>query len=162
MMVLPWHVAHTRPRREKKLAEYCTREGFEFTLPLFKSVKRYGPKTVVFEKPLFPGYMFLRLDPDQSPKVKSSQYVANLLSVPDQEEFEGQLSDILAALDSGVEVRLAPQITEGMRVRIRSGPLRGMEAWVQSRQGISEVILRLDFIGQAAAVAIKADELEPT
>src|SRR5262245_31126833 len=57
---LLWFVAHTRPRCEKKLVEYCTREGFSSTLPTFRSVHKYRGKTAVFHKPLFPGYLFLR------------------------------------------------------------------------------------------------------
>ena len=70
------------------------------------------------------------------------------------------LSDILIALETELEVRLAPQIDKGSKVRIKSGPLRGMEAWVQERTGTVEAILRLDFIGQAAAVMVNADDLE--
>jgi transcription antitermination factor NusG len=157
---IPWHVAHTRPRCEKKLAVYCEREGLPTTLPCYRSVKRYRSKQVVFYKPLFPGYLFLRLQQFQRQKVYQSDYVANLLDVPDQAEFDRQLEDILEALDTELEVRLAPTIGPGMRVRIRSGPLQGMEAWVEHRSGMREVLLRLDFIGQAAAVKIDATELE--
>src|SRR5262245_52641376 len=112
---LAWFVAHTRPRCEKKLADYCGREGFEVTLPLYKSVKKYRGKTVTFEKPLFPGYVFLRLAPQQPRKIYQSDYVANLLTVVDQELFEQQLGDILQALETNYEVFLAPQITAGSR-----------------------------------------------
>ncbi|RME89683.1 MAG: antitermination protein NusG [Verrucomicrobia bacterium] len=156
-----WFVAHTRPRCEKKLEHYCRREGIETTLPLYRSVRKYRGKTVVFFKPLFPGYVFLRMERRQRQKVFQSDYVANLLEVPDQEEFEQQLEDILFALEQEVEVRLAPTIGPGMRVRIKNGPLQGMEAWVENRKGMTEVLLRLDFIGQAAAVKVSAEDLEP-
>jgi transcription antitermination factor NusG len=155
-----WLVAHTRPRCEKKLAEYCGREGFPATLPCYRSVKKYRGKTVVFRKPLFPGYVFLQLVSEQRQRVRQSDYVANLLDVPDQAEFAQQLGDILQALDTGLEVRLAPTIGPGSRVIIKSGPLQGIEGWVERRSGMSEVLLRLDFIGQAAAVKVDATELE--
>jgi len=157
---LAWFVAHTRPRCEKKLAEYCVREGFQVTLPLYKSVKKYRGKTVTFQKPLFPGYVFLRLLPEQPRKVYQSDYVANLLTVVDQQLFEHQLGDILEALETDYEVFLAPQITAGSRVKIKSGPLRGLEGYVEQRAGSTFVLLRLDFISQAAAVKIEATELE--
>lgn len=157
---LLWFVAHTRPRCEKKLEEYCQREGFATTLPLYRSVKKYRGKTLVFLKPLFPGYVFLQLHQDERQAVYQSDYVANLLDVPDQVEFRQQLDDILLALDTELEVRLAPTIGPGSRVTIKSGPLRGVEGWVESRHGMCEVLLRLDFIGQAAAVKIDATELE--
>ena len=157
---LPWYVAHTRPRREKKLAEYCEREGFAVTLPCYKSVKKYRGKTVVFHKPLFPNYLFLRLLPQQKQIVYQSDHVANLLEVVDQQLFEAQLGDILTALDTELEIFLAPQIIAGSRVKIKSGPLRGIDGVVQQRSGMTLVLLRLDFIGQAAAVKVDANELE--
>jgi len=156
-----WYVAHTRPRCEKKLADYCQREGFLVTLPCYRAVHKYRGKTVVFQKPLFPGYVFLQLASAQKDSVRQSDLVANLLDVFDQETFYQQLKDILVALEADLEVRLAPAIGEGMRVRIRAGPLQGIEGWVEQRYGMSTVLLRLDFINQAAAVKVAADMLDP-
>jgi transcription antitermination factor NusG len=162
MSELAWFVAHTRPRCEKKLAEFCQREGLSVTMPLYRNVKKYRGKKVVFEKPLFPGYLFLRLVQEDRRKVYYSDYVANLLDVVEQDVFEEQLNDILLAIESEseIEVLLAPTIQPGCRVRIKSGALRGVEGQVQNRQGQCQVILRLDFIGQAAAVKVEATELE--
>lgn len=160
-MNLPWYVAHTRPRCEKKVAEFCAREGIHSSLPLFRSVKRYRGKQAVFLKPLFPGYVFVRLAVGEPATLRQNQHVANLLEPPDQAEFDAQLGDILGALETECEIRLAPHILTGQRVRIRQGPLRGLEGLVAERQGLMEVVLRLDFIGQAAAVRVLADEVEP-
>ncbi len=157
---LLWFVAHTRPRCEKKLAAFCEREGLAVTLPCYRSVKKYRGKTVVFHKPLFPGYVFLQLQAEHRQRVRQSDYVANFLDVPDQQEFAQQLDDILTALDTELEVRLAPTIGPGSRVVIKSGPLQGIEGWVERRSGMTEVLLRLDFIGQAAAVKVDATDLE--
>jgi hypothetical protein len=35
-----------------------------------------------------------------------------------------------------------------------------MEGWVEQRYGMNTVLLRLDFIGQAAAVKLDATDLE--
>ncbi|MBP9901066.1 MAG: transcription termination/antitermination NusG family protein [Verrucomicrobiota bacterium] len=160
MSELLWVVAHTRPRREKKLVEHCERQGLAVTLPCYDSAHKYRGKTVVFRKPLFPGYVFLQLEKEHFSSVRQNDNVANLLEVFDQETFARQLQEILAALDSKLEVRLAPTIGEGTKVRIRSGPLQGVEGWVEKRQGMTTVLLRLDFINQAAAVKIAADQLE--
>lgn len=155
-----WFVAHTRPRCEKKLVDYCQRQRIETTLPLYKSVRKYRGKTVTFLKPLFPGYVFLRLVRTDRMKVLQSDHVANVLEVPDQAEFALQLEAILLAVETEYEVRLAPTIQPGTHVRVRVGPLRGLEGYVESRRGLVEVHLRMDFIGQAAAVKMDADMLE--
>lgn len=160
MADLPWYVAHTRPRCEKRLVEFCGRENISATLPCYKSAHKYRGKTVVFQKPLFPGYVFLQLAEEHTRKAQQSDYVANLLEVVDQELFIRQLGEILLALETDLEIQLAPSIGKGMKVKIKYGPLRGIEGWVEERYGASVVLLRLDFIGQAAAVKVPATELE--
>lgn len=157
-----WFVAHTKPRREKKLLEYSRQHAIAATLPTYRSAHKYRGKTVIFQKPLFPGYVFLKLEPGQKDSIRQNDSVANLLEVFDQKTFYRQLQEILLALETDLEVRLAPDIGEGMRVRIKSGPLRGVEGRVEHRQGQTQVFLRLDFIGQAAAVKIEANLLEQT
>lgn len=157
---LLWFVAHTRPRREKKLVEYAEREGLSVTLLCYRSVHKYRGKTVTFEKPLFPGYVFFQLLPASWQKIYQSDFVANLLDVPDQALFEQQLAVVRRALETKLEIRLAAEIGEGQRVRIVSGPLRGVEGWVEQRYGMTAVLLRVDFLSQAAAVKIEAHQLE--
>jgi transcription antitermination factor NusG len=157
---LLWFVAHTRPRCEKKLLQFCEREGLTATLPCYRAAHKYRGKTVVFQKPLFPGYVFLQISVEQRGKIYQSDHLANLLEVFDQELFIRQLDDVLRALESDCEIRLAPTIGAGTRVKIKNGPLRGMEAWVEERYGMNTVLLRLDFIGQAAAVKLDATDLE--
>ena len=56
------------------------------------------------------------------------------------------------------------EMQDGMRVLDLGcgigGPLRGVEGWVEGRHGMSTVLLRLDFIGKAAAVKMDAELLE--
>jgi transcription antitermination factor NusG len=157
---LRWFVAHVRPRREKKLVDFCLRHSIATTLPCYDSAHKYRGKTVVFRKPLFPGYVFLQLTQTEKISVEQNEHVANLLEVFDQPTFQRQLGDILAALEANVGVRLAPALGEGMKVRIKGGPLQGIEGWVEKRYGMTTVFLRLDFINQAAAVKLDADLLE--
>lgn len=161
MTDLLWFVAHTKPRCEKKLVQFCQREAIPATLPCYHAARKYLRKTVVFHKPLFPGYVFLQIFSGQQGKIRQSDYLANLLKVADQKVFEQQLSEILAALETGLEIRLAPTIGPGMRVKIKTGSMQGIEGWVEERYGLSTVLLRLDFIGQAAALKMEATNLEP-
>jgi transcriptional antiterminator RfaH len=160
MNPLIWFVAHTRPRCEKKLLQFCERKGISATLPCYRSAHKYRGKTVVFQKPLFPGYVFIQMPPTQRNLVLQSDHVANLLDVHDQELFARQLHEVMLALETDLEIRLAPTIGEGARVKIKNGPLRGVEGWVEKRYGMNVVLLRLDFISQAAAVKLDATDLE--
>jgi transcription antitermination factor NusG len=157
-----WFVAHTLPRREKKLRDFCEREGLHVVLPCYQTQRKYRGKTATFFKPLFPGYVFLQLAPEHRQRISQNDSVARLLTVSDQITFVQQLSEILKALETKLEIVLAPEIGVGQRVKIKSGPLQGLEAWVEQRHGFGTVLLRLDFIGQAAAVKVHAQDLELT
>jgi transcription antitermination factor NusG len=158
--LLLWYVAHTRPRCEKKLLQYCEREKLDARLLGYQSVHKYRGKTVTFQKPLFPGYVFLQIPPEKRGVVRQSDHLANLLHVADQALFVRQLDEVMRALETNLEIRLAPTIGEGVRVKIKNGPLRGIEGWVEKRYGMTTVLIRLDFIGQAAAVKLDASDLE--
>lgn len=160
MSPLLWFVAHTRPRAEKRLLQHCERKHLAATLPCYQSAHKYRGKTVVFQKPLFPGYVFIQMPVEARNVVLQSDHLANLLDVHDQELFARQLGEVLRALETDLEIRLAPTIGEGARVKIKNGPLRGIEGWVEKRYGMTVVLLRLDFIGQAAAVKLEATDLE--
>ena len=114
----------------------------------------YTPEQEAFRKELR-GWLAANLPPDLCVDDPADDRVA-----PNRETFEQQLEDILLALESNVGVRLAPTIGEGVRVRIRDGPLQGIEGWVEKRYGMTTVLLRLDFISQAAAVKLEAHQLE--
>ena len=157
---LLWHVAQVRPRCEKKLLRFCEREQLDARLPCYRSAHKYRGKTAVFNKPLFPGYVFLRIFAGQRNVVRQSDHLAKLLEVSDQDLFARQLDEVVRAVDTDLEIRLAPAIGEGQRVKIKNGPLRGVEGWVEKRYGMNTVLLRLDFISQAAAVKLEAGELE--
>lgn len=160
MSQLLWYVAHTRPRCEKKLLQYCEREKLAASLPCYQAAHKYRGKTVVFRKPLFPGYVFLQMPPAKRDVIRQSDHLASLLEVTDQDLFVRQLDEVLRALETDLEIRLAPNISEGLRVKIKNGPLRGVEGWVEKRYGMTTVLLRLDFISQAAAVKLEASDLE--
>ena len=95
-----------------------------------------------------------------------SNFVANMLHVVDPQLFEKQLNDILFALNQEITIRLEPIIEVGARVMIKSGPLQGQEGWgdergwADERFGMTTVLLRLDFIGQSAAIEVSSDVLE--
>ena len=97
------------------------------TVPCYNATHKYRGKTVTFRKPLFPGYAFPQMAPNERGKALDSGLVANLLDVFDQETFAAQLNAVMQALETNLEQRLALSIGEGARIRIVNGPLRGVE-----------------------------------
>ncbi len=58
----PWYAVQIRPRTEKLVAQVLDHKGFENYLPLYKARRRWSDRLKEMELPLFPGYIFCRLD----------------------------------------------------------------------------------------------------
>ncbi len=158
--VPPWLVVHTLARCEKKLLAWALGAGIGGELPTYRTVHRYRGKVVHFDKVLFPGYVFLRAEASAAPSIQQNRHAARVLVPPDMEEFDRQIREILAAVGSGLEMRPVSGIQPGVRVQIIRGPLRGFEGWVERMDEPLDVVLRLDFISQAAAVRIATQDVE--
>src|SRR6202040_3588465 len=101
----------------------------EHFLPFYQSVRNWKDRRVKLLLPLFPGYVFVRLKLHDSLKVLQVPGVAKLVgfsgtpaALP-QEEIE----TLRMSLSNGVRVEPHPYLNVGRRVRVKTGPLVGLE-----------------------------------
>lgn len=156
-----WHVAHVKPRCEKKLAEYCTKHVVICDLPLREETKIYQRRKVTVSKPVFPGYCFLKYGGAQRVVVLKSNLLVRVLDVIDQVKLVRELEQIHLALSVDPTLDACAAFQAGKRVVIRSGPFRGLEGVVQMVRGKTRVILNVEMIGQGLAVEVGMEMLEP-
>lgn len=57
-----WYVVNTRPRRETLAAFHLGNQGFETYLPRYLRSRRHAHRIDTVRAPLFPGYLFVRMD----------------------------------------------------------------------------------------------------
>lgn len=154
-----WMVCHTRPRCEKKLARLLAAEGFAHYLPLIASVRRYGAQTKKFTKPLFPGYLFAQVSPLHKARIYQQDLVARAIEIEDEARFLQQVAEVRAIVASGYELSVRPLLTRGRRVRIVSGPLRGLEGFIDDPANPQGVVLAVDVLQQGVLVKLPAENL---
>ena len=165
MICLPkWFAVHTSPRHEKRVERHLSQRDVEHYLPLYRSLRKWrnGLK-VTLDLPLFPGYIFVRIQRTDRVRVLKVPGVLAIVSGAAGEMAplpEGEVE----ALRSGLHLRQAephPLLTVGQRVRIRSGALAGMEGVVVRKKNSLRVVLTMDLIMQSVAVEVDGEELEP-
>lgn len=156
-----WYVIHVRPRCEKKLDDYCRVHGVRHYLPLRVEHKVYQRRKVDVWKPLFPGYVFACVLADQRVLMLKSRQVVRMLAVNDQDRFLEEIGQIRQALTADPGLGACAAVTRGARVSILQGPFRGLEGIVGMLKGQTRVVLNVDIIGQAVAVEVSLDMLEP-
>ena len=84
MKVMSWYLVHTKPRQEKTALQNLELQGYECYLPMLSSEKLRQRVLSVIDEPLFPRYLFIRLDTGLSAKgwgpIRSTKGVSRLVS----------------------------------------------------------------------------------
>src|SRR6266702_5937340 len=151
-----WYAAYTRAQHEKSVVAELGMREVEHFLPLYSSVRRWKDRRVRLELPLFPGYVFVRLALRDRLRVVQIPSVVRLVGfnghpapLPDDE-----MEALRNGLARGLRVEPHPYLTVGRRVRIVSGPLKGIEGMLVRKKGALRLILSINAIMCAAAVEV--------
>ena len=155
-----WFVCHTKPRCEKKFAALLEREAFRHSLPLVASERRYGNRIRRFTKPLFPSYVFARIDAPRRNRIFQQDLLVRLIPVDNEARFLAQLAAIEALVAAGLEATLHPLLRHGARVRIVSGPLKGVEGMIEDPRSPKGVVISMDVLQQGVLVAVPLADIK--
>lgn len=161
-----WYAVHTKARDEMLAEENLHRQGFHTFLPRIKATRRRRGRWYQVIEPLFPGYLFIRLDPltrDTSP-IRSTRGALGLVRFGGEPavvpaELIEQL--IAAATDEPGVVRQEYLFQPGDRVRILSGPFTGLPASIVAETGEERVQLLLELLGRTNKVLISRHQVAP-
>lgn len=155
-----WFVCHTKPRCEKKFSALLDREKFVHYLPLLRSVRHYGPQKKIFTKPLFPGYVFTRLEPARKERIYQQDLLVRAMGVENETVFLRQLEAVKLVCASGLEAALHPLIRKGTHVRVQGGALHGLEGYVDDPQNPRGIVVSFDVLQQGLLVRLPMESLK--
>ena len=155
-----WFVCHAKPRCEKKFANLMVREKLVHQLPLIQSVRRYGSQKKIFTKPLFPGYVFARLEPERKTRIYQGDLLVRAIMIENETVFLRQLEDVKLICASGLEAALHPLVKKGTHVRVQGGPLNGLEGYVDDPANPQGIVVSVDVLQQGLLVRLPLESLQ--
>jgi transcription antitermination factor NusG len=155
-----WHVLQTKSRQEKMLAASLQAMAISYFLPLQRSVRGYGRRKQVTALPLFSGYLFVRGSLEDAYRADRTGRVAKIIPVSDQRTLDWELRNLKQALDSGNQLDPYPYLKMGALVEVKSGPLRGLQGFVEERAPGNRIIFQIQTLGRAVSTEIDAALLE--
>jgi transcription antitermination factor NusG len=136
----------------------------EHYLPLYHPRRKWADgSTVILDLPLFPGYIFVRIDRGERVRVLEVPGVVTFVGGTGRQPASLPEAEI-DALRAGLRLRRVephPLLIAGQRARIRSGALEGMEGVVVRQKGSLRIVLTVNLILQSVAVEVDASEVEP-
>jgi transcription antitermination factor NusG len=153
----------TRSHHERAVSEYFRQQQIDSFLPLYSQVRQWtNRRRVTLQFPLFPNYVFVRIGRRERNRVLG---VKGVISVVGRGCDPTPLSDFeIESLRSGLHLRKCephPFLTIGAKVRIKFGPLQGMEGVLLRAKNNLRVVLNVMLINQSIAVEVDAQDVEP-
>lgn len=154
---VPWYALQVRPRYEALVAQSLANKGYESFLPLFLSRHRWSDRVVEVRMPVFPGYLFCRLDfgGRLMPVITTPGFVrvVGFGSWPCPVE-DDEIERVEQIVRSGLDSRPWPVPQAGQRVRLEDGPLAGLEGTLVSTRSGHRLVVTVSLLQRAVAVEV--------
>ncbi len=158
---LRWYAIQTKPRKETVVEKRLSNLNLEVFLPWLRARRKIGTRYQWILVPLFPGYLFCRLD-----LIFSATVARYAPGVKDFVRFGNSIAEVEVEVIQALQHRCANGVAEiqaricgvGEPVMIREGPLSGLEAiFEREMQGGQRVAVLLKILGRRTRVVLPSE-----
>ncbi len=155
----PHYAIQVRYRHERIVEQSLRLRGYRPFVAVYKNRRRWSDRITEIETPVFPGYVFCAFDVKKRLPILTTPGVLGIVGtgkVPvaiDPQELEA----VRNILVSGVEIEpcvMAP----GQKVRIETGPLRGVEGVLLHGRGKNRLLVSISLLHRSISAIIESDE----
>ena len=157
-----WHALYTRHQHEKAIAFALSNKGFEVFLPLYSATHRWKDRNKQLLLPLFPCYVFLRGGLERRLDIITTPGIHMLITsgghpavVPDEEIYA-----VRQLVEKAKRLEPHPFLRSGDRVRVKSGPLMGVEGILVRKKNLFRLVVSVEILGKSAATEVDASVVE--
>jgi transcription antitermination factor NusG len=156
-----WYAIYTRHQHEKNVARVLAGKEVEVFLPLYIAVHRWKDRDKELSLPLFPCYLFVRNPIERwhpiltTPGVHSVVGFGRRPAVIPCREIEA----VRRVVGTG-KAEPHPFLKCGDRVRLRAGPLQGLEGLLVRKKSLWKLLVSVEMLQRSVAVEIDASSVE--
>ena len=157
-----WYLVHTKPRQEDVALANLERQGYECYLPQMRIERIRRRKAEIATEPMFPRYLFIRLD--SSDQGKSWSPIRSTLGVSQLVHFGARAAKVDDALVELMRQReqampLDAMFHRGDSVVITDGPFAGLEAIYQTADAERRAFILLEILSKPVSMQIDSGRL---
>jgi hypothetical protein len=162
--VTEWHVAHVKSRAEKRFAWDLVDLGVAYFLPLERVTRVSHRKSETFDRPVYPGYVFVAGDEESIDRAYRSPKLCTVIRTRNPARLLLELRNAAIGFGTSLEV-LSPAVDMpvhiGKRYVVKQGhPLANQEGFVDSVTGRGRVLIAITMLGASRPTEIDAEWLE--
>ena len=163
---MKWYAIRTKVKREKDVEKRLTDFNLVVFLPWMRTRRRIGSRFHWVLAPLFPGYVFCRLDMVVSGKAaRYSPGVKDFLTFGSRiaEVSEDIIQTLRGRCPGGIAEIYPVSAKPGDVVRISEGPFAGLEAiFEQKLKGSERVAVLLEILGRQTRIVLPSETIAKT
>lgn len=159
-----WYAVEIRHNREKNVAELLEAKGLETFLPTYEEPRQWSDRIKIAELPLFPGYLFCRLNGERRMPILSTPGVRRIVCfgttpvpVP-----EGEIETVRQFVRSKLKIQPWPFLEIGQKVKIQKGPLAGVDGILQEFRGNYRVVVSIALLQRSVAAELDGTWIKAT
>jgi transcription antitermination factor NusG len=158
-----WYAVRVRSNYESMTSALLRGKGIEEFYPTYKSLRQWSDRSKEIRRPLFPGYIFCRIDLPQRVPVLSTAGVVNIVGVGRTPVAisDPEIEAVRAIVDSGVAATPCPYIQVGHPVSIVWGPLAGVEGIVTEVKSQLRLLVSVQLLRRSVAAEIDRAWIRP-
>ncbi|MHB0956058.1 MAG: transcription termination/antitermination protein NusG [Pirellulaceae bacterium] len=157
-----WWAIFTKSRHEKALARELLRFEIPFFLPLVAKQNKIRNRLVEAYLPLFSGYVFMFGRDDERVRALTTNRISSLLPVPDQWQLRHDLTHLNRLIEVDAPLTIERRLEPGRRVRIKYGPMKGLEGIITHRRGGKRrLLVAVEYLQHGVSVEIDDFMVEP-
>ena len=159
---LPWFAVRVKSNYEKTVSATLRGKGFDEFVPVYRVRQQWSDRTKVIDRPLFPGYLFCRLDLNKRLPLVTTPgflYIVGKGSNPEPLD-ENEVFAIQNVVYSGLPALPWSSIAVGQKVRLERGPLRGIEGIVTKIADQHRIYLNATLLQRSVSVQVDPDWVE--
>ena len=159
-----WFLLQFKPNSHRLAERNLNRQGFESFLPLLEVTKYKYNRYLSDLRPLFPGYMFVALDPESGPwrQINCTIGVSKLVSFGDKPKpipFD-LISGLMARCSSGGKLLPPNQLNKDDAVQLLTGPFEDYIAKVETIEANQRVWVLMELMGRVTRISVDPSQLQ--
>ncbi len=163
LLTLPkWFVLYTKSRHEKFVEKRLTEKGIESFTPTVLVRKKWSDRIKFIEQPLFRSYCFAKFPLKDKVKIVSEPGVVHLIHFKNKYvPVEDEVIDSLKILvENKIQIDPHPYLKVGRRVRVKNGPLRGVEGYIlEKRNKHTTLVISIEAINSSISCVVDIDDV---
>lgn len=153
-----WYLLQSKPHQEQRALENLRNQGFECFMPLYSRERLRRGKREKIEEPLFPRYLFIRLDSIVSnwSVLRSTYGVTNIV------RFGEQPARVPDAVIEAIAKRQHANVQifqSGDLVRITDGAFAGLEGVFERDDGDERVLILMELMARQQRLSFPIDAI---